>query len=83
MAAVGDRVITLSASLCFIFAKYRKLDEKRLKITVLDFYQSNDISSTMKLLANDVQKLNLGKTPKMTERRGEHRTVKEVDDILS
>ena len=35
------------------------------------------------VLANDVQKLNLGKTPKITERRGEHRTVKEVADILS
>ena len=29
------------------------------------------------------RKVNLSKTPKMTERRGEHRTVKEVDDILS
>ena len=44
MAAVSHRAITLSAPLCFILTKYRKLDEKRLKITVLDFYQPHDIS---------------------------------------
>ena len=50
---------------------------------MLDFYQPNDISCSKEVLVNDAQKLNLGKTPKMTERRDEHRTVKEVDEILS
>ena len=65
MAAVGGRVSTLSAPLCFISQKYRKLNEKRVKITVLDFCQTNDISSAKELLAIDAKKLNLDKTPKM------------------
>ena len=81
---MAARQLVLCAPLSFAFTKLKKLEPKRLKCTMTDFYPLTEIITTKEGLQLNAEKLQLEGIPDLPKRRGiENRTVKEVDDIFT
>ena len=66
---MADREVVLSAPLCFSFTKFGKLNIKRIKSALVDFYSSEQVTAAEERLVKDPQALNLDAIPTMTECR--------------
>ena len=84
MADGAVRQFSLSAPLCFIFTKFGRLDIRRIKSTVSDYYSAKDITAAKETLFKDLANLSVPDASRIVQRRdGENRLVKEVDDIIN
>ena len=77
MADKSSRPLSLAAIMCFVMSNFGKLDAKRIKITVVDFYKLEEISATKTLLLEDTEALKMVDTPRISKRRnGDNRVCK-------
>ena len=80
---MADRQVVLSAPLCFLFTKFGKLDIKRIKTALVDFYPSNEITAAKESLIKDAQALSLDGMPTIARRRNsDNRYQRECDDMV-
>ena len=80
---MADRQVVLSAPLCFLFTKFGKLDIKRIKTGLVDFYSSEEITAAKERLVKDVQALSLDGMPTIARRRNsDNRYQRECDDMV-
>jgi len=84
---MASRLLVINDPLCYLLYKYSKTDQKTLKTTLLNFYQSDEISAAKDLLFSIVCKLpnadNLLKNHRRRDSTGNGRSVKEIDDIFA
>ena len=81
LCKMADRQVVLSAPLCFLFTKFGKLDIKRIKIALVDFYPSD--TAAKERLVKDAQALSLDKMPTIARRRNsDNRYQRECDDMV-
>ena len=80
---MADRQVVLSAPLCFLFTKFGKLDIKRIKTALVDFYQSEEITAAKERLVKDAQALSLDGMPTIARRsNSDNRYQHECDDMV-
>ena len=83
-----DRLLILSAPLCFLFSKLGRLDLRKIKDIMIDNFVINDIATAKKRLfddIDDISTLNVENIPKHKARRNSDvrvRTAKEIDDMI-
>jgi len=83
--AEGNRLLILSAPLCFLFTKLGKLDLRQIKEIMEDNFTIHDITAAKKRLFNDIDTMDVDNFPKHNARRNSDvrvRMVKEIDDII-
>ena len=80
---MADRQIVLSAPMSFLFTKFGKLDIKRIKTALVDFYPSVEITAAKERLVKDAQALSLDGMPTVARRRNsDNRYQRECDDMV-
>ena len=82
---MADRMLILNDILCFLFAKYGKINLKTLKSILCDFFIIDNVNEAKSLLVDDIMKLTLtSKPPYMPKRRdGDNRFSREIDDLIN
>ena len=82
LCKMADIQVVLSASLCFLFTKFGKIDIKRIKTALVDFYPSEEITAAKERLIKDAQALSLDGMPTIARRRNsDNRYQRECDDM--
>ena len=81
----GDEKLVLNHVLCFLFSRLHRSEVRPLKVILLNFYSSDDISLAKDVLVNCVKTLqSVDNTARIPRRReSENRTARELDDIFS
>ena len=80
---MADRQVVLFAPLCFLLTKFDKLDIKRIKTALVDFYLSEEITAAKERLVKDAQALSLDGMPIIGRRRNsDNRYQRECDDMV-
>ena len=80
---MADRQVVLSAPLFFLFTKFGKLEIKRIKTALVDFYPSEEIKAAKERLIKDAQALSLDGMPTIARRRNiDNRYQRECDDMV-
>ena len=69
LCKMADRQVVLFAPLCFLFTKFGKLDIKRIKTALVDFYPSKEITAAKERLVRVAQALSLDGMPTIARRR--------------
>lgn len=85
---MADGGYILSPLLCFLVKRYCKLEVRVLKTVLSDFFKPEDVSEAKCQLKLDVEgietRLGLSGMPRIPRRiDSEHKTVHEIDDIIS
>jgi hypothetical protein len=81
----GDEKLVLNHVLCFLFSRLHKSEIRPLKVTLLNFYSSEDINLAKDVLVNRVKTLQTVDNTAIIPRRreSESRAARELDDIFS
>ena len=80
---MSDRQVGLSAPLCFLFTKFGKLDIKRIKTALVEFYPSDEITAAKERLVKDAQVLSFDGIPTIARRRNsDNRYQRACDDMV-
>ena len=81
---MADRQVELSPLLCFLFTKLNKLNIKRIKNVMYDFYSVDDITRANDRIVGDVAKLQIDGLHRISSRRDStNRSRLEIDDMFS
>lgn len=83
MDVVASREVVINEPLCFIRGRYGRVSENLLREVSLAFFEADKLSLAKIRLKSDIERMQLESWPRVPDRRdGEHRKLKEYNDIL-
>src|SRR6218665_962299 len=82
MNMAATRELVASELLCYILNKFGRVAEDKIKLIILDFYTTEEISEGKILLNKHLVQVKLEELPRLKKRLGDNRNGKDLDDIF-